>query len=277
MNNKQFSVVMSVYKNDRKEFLSEALNSLLNQTLLPSEIIIVIDGFVDSKIKELLENKRKTAITKIKIIRLKENKGLANALNIAINNTSYDIIARMDADDICFENRFEKQIPYLINNDIDILGGQIIEFGKDTKDIFSEKKVPLTHKDIIKVMKIKSPFTHPTIVFKKSVFNDLNGYDTTIFPEDYDFFVRANLKGHIFANISDAILWFRVGNNRNEVLKRRHGFKYAKNEFFLYKKFLNIGYYSAFDFIKVSLIKIPLRILPFKLFKLLYYNFFRKI
>lgn len=271
----KISVVMSVYKNDNIIHFNRSIESLLAQSLSPSEIVIVVDGEinedVNNKINKLAENKLFT------IIYIKINKGLANALNLGIKKAKYDFIARMDSDDICFENRLEKQLNYLIDNNLDVVGGQVIEFGENINDIISVRKVPLEHNEIAQFLKTRSPFSHPTVIFRKKVFNQIQGYDVRIFPEDYDFFVRAFLKGFKFGNVKENVLWFRIGIDKQSALKRRHGIRYAKNELKLYKKFYSIGYYNLFDFLKVFFFKIPLRILPFSIFSFLYYNLFRKI
>jgi len=269
----KISVVMSVYKNDKVSFFKEAVESLLQQTYLPSEIIIVVDGYVNTKIDDILHQLASNNL--IKIIRLPENKGLANALNVGVKSAKYDLIARMDADDICFPDRFEKQINFLIKENLHFVGGQMIEFGKDISDIISERKVPFKHEDIIKFMKYRAPFSHPTILFKKEVFDNLNGYDINIFPEDYDFFVRVYLNGFKMGNVKENVLWFRLGENLSEALRRRWGKAYAKNEYKLYKKYLRLGFYSRLDFLKAVMFKIPLRILPFPIFKFIYYKISR--
>ncbi|KAF2513540.1 glycosyltransferase [Flavobacterium foetidum] len=269
----QISVVMSVYKNDNSNHFRDALTSLLQQTYLPAEIVIVVDGQVSTEINKVLEDFSNNRI--IKIIRLEENKGLANALNVGIKETKHQYIARMDSDDICFKDRFEKQIKALNELDLDIVGGQIIEFGKNVDDVISKRIVPLEHSEMIKLLKFRSPFSHPTILFKKEVFDVLRGYDSSIFPEDYDFFVRAYLQKFKFGNLEDEILWFRLGENRSDAIKRRWGFKYAKNEFHLYKKFLKIGFFNHYDFFKVVFLKIPIRLLPFFMFKFVYYKIAR--
>ena len=266
---------MSVYQNDEAMHFKNSVESLLNQTYKPSEIVIIVDGYVPIKIIQLLNYYKQNNI--FNIIWLEKNRGLANALNLGVLNSKYGLIARMDSDDIAFSDRFEIQIDYMLKHNLDLIGGQIIEFGKNIKDIVSKRKVPLTDIEIKKAMKTKSPFSHPTVVFKKSLFDKLNGYDTNIFPEDYDFFVRANLNNFRFGNVPNDVLWFRIGGDKNKALRRRHGLKYAKNEFNLYKKFYKIGYYNLLEFVKVLIVKIPLRILPFFIFKYLYYNFFRKI
>lgn len=268
-----FSVVISVYKKDNHFFLKESLESLLNQSVLPSEIVLVVDGYVNEHINKVIEFYSSRPL--FKIIRLKENKGLANALNIGIINSSFDVIARMDADDICFETRFEIQLEYMKKNNLSIVGGQIIEFGNCKEDIISQRNVPVLHQDLKKFMKYRSPFSHPTIMFHKKVFESLGGYDINIFPEDYDFFVRAYLKDFKFGNVKENVLWFRMGRDITKTLKRRWGINYAKNELKLYWKFYKIGFFSFLHFLKISFLKIPLRLIPFFIFKLIYLKIYR--
>ncbi|AQS95116.1 hypothetical protein BXQ17_13975 [Polaribacter sp. BM10] len=269
----KFTVVMSVYINDTDSNLRESVDSLLNQTLIPSQIIIVVDGVINNELEKSLQFYSNNSL--INIFYLPENKGLANALNYGISKARYSIIARMDADDLSFPDRFENQLSYMFHHKLDVVGGQIVEFGNDIKDIIATRNVPLSHNEISEFMKTRSPFSHPTVIFKKDVFDTIGGYDSKIFPEDYDFFVRAYLSNFKLGNFPDNVLWFRIGNNKKEALKRRRGFKYARNEVKLYFKFYKIGFYNLYEFLKVCLLKIPLRIIPFPIFYFLYFKFFR--
>lgn len=271
----RIAVLMSVYKNDNKADLEVAVNSVLAQTFKEFDLHIQCDGSIAEECKKyLLSIKDK----RVFVYERSENHGLAYSLNellARVIKMDYDFFARMDADDICFEDRFEKQILFIEENKLDIVGGQIIEFGKDTSEIVSERIVPCTHEEIVALMKVRSPFSHPTILIRKKVIEVIKGYSYTIFPEDYDFFVRAYMNGFKFGNLPDKVLWFRLGADLSAAIKRRWGWKYAKNEYKLYRNFLRIGYYSIVDFIKVILIKIPLRLVPFKVFKFIYYKLSR--
>lgn len=258
-----FSVLMSIYFKENPIYLRQSLESVINQTLKPNEIVLVKDGILTLELDSVIDEYKRNYSEVFKVIALPENKGLANALNVGINNAKYSLIARMDSDDICFNDRFEKQIKALNEFDLDIVGGQIIEFGKDISDIISHRIVPCEHSDIVKLLKFRSPFSHPTILFKKEVFNVLKGYDSSIFPEDYDFFVRAYLGKFKFGNIPDDVLWFRLGENRSDTLKRRWGITYAKNEFNLYRKFLKVNFFNYYDFFKAVFLKIRLDCFPF--------------
>ncbi|BDU23575.1 glycosyltransferase [Flavobacterium sp. GSB-24] len=275
MLNRDLSVVLSVYFKENPTYLRQSLESVINQTLKPKEIVLVKDGALTSELDSVIEEYERNYSKVFKVIALPENKGLANALNVGINNAKYSLIARMDSDDICFNDRFEKQINALNEFNLDIVGGQIIEFGRDINDVISHRIVPCEHSDIVKLLKFRSPFSHPTVLFKKEVFNVLKGYDSSIFPEDYDFFVRAYLGKFKLGNIPDEVLWFRIGENRSEAIKRRWGVKYAKNEFNLYRKFLRISFFNYSDFFKVVFFKIPIRVMPFFMFKFIYYKIAR--
>ena len=270
-----FSVLMSVYKKDNSIFFKQSLESIMNQTLMPNEIILVKDGSLTEELENVITEYQNNYSNLFKIVSLTSNNGLANALNEGMRIAKYSIIARMDSDDICIPDRFEIQINYLIDNQLDIVGGQIIEFSKNIEDIVSVREVPLQHNDIVLFMKFRSPFSHPTIVFRKDVFNALNGYDVNTFPEDYDFFVRAYLLGFKFGNVKENVMYFRLGENLSEAIKRRWGGKYALNEIKLYNKFLRFGFFTYKDYFKALFLKIPLRILPFKLYSYIYFKFSR--
>lgn len=272
----KLAVLMSVYKNDNLLHLKESINSLLNQTYKDFDIHIQLDGFIPKDCEDFLDS---ISGKNTFIYKRSENKGLAQSLNDLLERVqklNYLFYARMDADDICFSDRFEKQISYLQNNNLDIVGGQIIEFGENIDEVISERIMPTSHEEMTRLMKIRSPFSHPTIILRKEVIDKIKGYNASIFPEDYDFFVRAYMAGCKFGNVPDKVLWFRLGKDSSAAIKRRWGIKYAKNEFRLYLHFYRMGYYSLKDFLKAVLTKIPLRIMPFFIFKFIYFNVVRK-
>lgn len=272
----KFSVLMSVYKADTPSNLESSLNSIWNlQKVKPSQIVLVQDGPVSKDIIDVILKYKINLGDKFEHLVLEKNQGLAAALNQGFKLCKHELIARMDADDISFPDRFEKQLKYLNSHNVDIVGGQIIEFGEEINDVISDRKVPINHDQIVMFMKYRSPFSHPTILFKRRVFFALKGYDTSIFPEDYDFFVRAHMKNFKFGNLDENVLWFRMGSDYSKSLKRRWGLNYAKNELKLYRKFLKIGFYNWFTFLKVVALKIPMRLIPFSLYKFLYFKLLR--
>lgn len=192
-----FSVLMSVYYKESPIFLEEALKSVINQSLLPSEIVLVKDGPLTIDLEETINAFTLVYTDLFKVVALERNLGLGNALKIGIEYCSYEIVARMDTDDISRPNRFETQFNFLANKPhIDIIGTNIEEFDKIPGDLKRCKRNPETHNELIKQIKLKSPFNHPTIMFRKSSLIKAGSYngDLPLF-EDYSLFLRMWLQG----------------------------------------------------------------------------------
>lgn len=271
------SVLMSVYAKDNPFYLDRAIKSIsFDQIKKPKEIVIVIDGPVGYDIEFVLENWTKILDKEVlKLVYSPKNLGLAASLNLGFKYCTNEFVARMDSDDVSMPNRFVDQYDYMINNFVDIIGGQVVEFGSNLEDVISIRKLPIFHNDLVKFMKFRSPFSHPSIMFRRNVFIDIGGYDTRYFPEDYEFFVRAYMAGFIFHNLETNVLWFRLGENYDEALKRRWGLEYFKREFALYIHFFRIGYFSLFHLLTLWILKLPLRLLPFRIFRFIYFRKFR--
>ena len=150
-----FSIITSIYKNDKPEFVRVALDSMLiNQTIKPTEIVLVRDGQVTEELDRLLDEYEARYPEIFNIIRLKQNGGLGKALKLGVESAKYDIIARMDSDDICLPNRFELQLRYLEQHpDVDIIGGQMTEFIDTPDNIIGKRVVPCINDEIYDFMK----------------------------------------------------------------------------------------------------------------------------
>ena len=135
-----FSVAMCVYGKDNPDWFDKALCSVIDQTVQPDEIVLVVDGPIPDSIQNVIDKYSKicaegvgldnlTKMIILQVVYLKENQGLGKALRKAVTTCKYEIIARMDSDDIAVRNRFELQLAYLMSHpNTDILGGQIEEF-----------------------------------------------------------------------------------------------------------------------------------------------------
>ena len=221
----KFSVLMSVYYKDKKEYLKIAIDSILNQTLLPNEFIIVEDGTLNEDVEQLLneyENKNKL----IKIIRFKQNRGLGAVLRDGIEYCKYEYIARMDADDFSLPNRFQEQVDYLNKHpNIDLLGGYIAEYNEELNEQISVRKVPLKNNEIKKYIKKRNPFNHPTVIFRKEAVLNCGNYEQMLYFEDYYLWCKMFCDGCVIENIDKILLNFRAGKS---MYRRRGNFKYAK-------------------------------------------------
>lgn len=226
---KNFSVVTSAYKNDKSEFVRVALDSMLiNQTVKPTEIVLVRDGQVPEVLDKLLNEYEARYPEVFNIIRLNQNGGLGNALKLGVENAKYDIIARMDSDDICLPNRFELQLKYLeLHPEVDILGGQISEFIGIPENIIGKRVVPCTNSEIYNFMKSRCAFNHMTVMFHKDAVLKAGNYQDWFWNEDYYLWVRMMIAKCKFANVPEVLVNVRSGANQ---YARRGGRRYYESE-----------------------------------------------
>lgn len=224
----KFSVLMSVYKNDKPEDLKAAIESIYSQQeLKPNEIILIVDGPVPENLKDKIGQLERD-IECLTVFRLKENEGLGNALRIGVGLCTNEIIARMDSDDLAVSSRFKSQIDFLQKNpQVDIVGGQIEEFIDTPDNIVAERNVPIQHHDIVSYMRKRCPFNHMTVMFRKSAVMKAGNYIPWHFNEDYYLWIRMFMAGATFANLPSTIVNVRVGK---EMYARRGGSKYFKSE-----------------------------------------------
>jgi len=266
-----FSVLLSIYKNEKKQYLSSALESILKQTLLPIEIILVKDGPLTEDLEEvILEYQRKFPI--IHVVALPFNQGLGKALNEGLKYCSYELIARMDTDDIAKPDRFEKQIKIFEKYpDIDICSAWIEEFENDTNNILSIKKLPERHQEILKYAKHRCPINHPVVMYKKQAVLKAGGYDG--FPEDYRLWIKMLMNGAKFYNIQESLLYFRFSRN---MIRRRGGWKYAIADIKSQIDFYKLGLFGISTLIYNILVRITVRLTPNYIRSLIYQKLLRK-
>jgi glycosyltransferase involved in cell wall biosynthesis len=222
-----FSVTLSLYKKDNPDHFILAMNSIIEQTLPPNEIVLTIDGPISVTLTDIV-SKYEKELCNLKTIWIPENQGLGIAHQIGVMNCSHEIIAIMDSDDIAAKDRFEKQIKYFDENpDIDVFGGFIAEFIDDSDNIISIRSVPLEENEIKKYLKKRCPFNQMTIMFRKSSVLNVGNYQDWHYNEDYYLWCRMFLKGCKFRNMSEILVYVRVGKN---MYARRGGWKYFKSE-----------------------------------------------
>ncbi len=236
MGETKFSVAISVYKKDNPSFFDQALFSIIElQTVKPDEIVLVVDGPVGDALN-LVIDKYVNKYDPFKVIRLKENAGLGNALKLAVENTSYGIVARMDSDDISLPTRFEEQLTFFENGSrVDIVGGDIAEFVDHEENIVAYRKVPKNDSEIKKYMKFRCPFNHVSVMFRKSAVMAAGGYQDLFWNEDYYLWIRMAENNAIMANTGTVLVNVRTGN---DMYQRRGGRKYFESEKYLQRYML---------------------------------------
>lgn len=245
---KQFSVITSIYKNDKPEFVRVALDSMLvNQSVKPVEIVLVQDGLVPEELYAVITEYESKYPEVMHVIRLEKNGGLGNALKLGVENAKYDLCARMDSDDICLPDRFEKQLAYLeAHPECDIVGGQMTEFIKSPDNVVGRREVPLTNEEIYEFMKSRCALNHVTVMFRKASVMKVGNYQDWFWNEDYYLWVRMMMSKCVFANIPDVAVNVRSGADQ---YARRGGKKYFDSEIGIKKLMLREGMITRTEYV----------------------------
>lgn len=227
---------MSVYRNDRPEFFDRALKSITEeQTIKPDEIVLVVDGPVPSGTEEVIAAYSEMYPV-FKVIRLEKNGGLGNALRLAVEQASNELIARMDSDDISLPDRFESQLrAFEENPDADVIGGDITEFIDDEKNVVAKRTVPKENAEIREYIKTRCPMNHVSVMYKKSSVLKCGSYIDLFWNEDYYLWIRMFLDGAVFGNTGTVLVNVCTGK---DMYSRRGGMKYFRSERFLQKYML---------------------------------------
>lgn len=210
---KRISVIFPVYNGEK--YIQESLESILNQTYKNFEILCIYDnGTIDNTPKILQQ--MASGDERVRIVNLKEKRGLVQALNYGISIASGEYIARADSDDICMSTRFEEQVNYLEKNfDIDIVGTYINVIGEidkiNTNNIKESFNRKLNVRDNEKDVLDKTIIAHPTVMMKKSIFSKLKGYNESFREaEDFELWLRAVENGFKIGNIDKELVNYRV-------------------------------------------------------------------
>lgn len=270
----EYSVLMSVYGKDNPKWLSEAIDSMLEQTIKTNDFVIVKDGPVSKEIDNILDKKEKEYGNIINIISLEKNVGLGPALKIGIESCKNELVARIDSDDYSVADRCEKQIKELINNpSIDIIGSNHIEFIDSIDNIVSIKKLPVEHKDIIKYARRRNPFSHSAVMYKKSKVLESGNYRSYYLCEDYDLWIRMIEHNAVCHNIDETLSYVRVNE---DLYKRRGGIKYLKSLLKFKKEQYKNGFYSLNDYIVSSGSHIVVCLMPTFMRKIVYEKILRR-
>jgi glycosyltransferase involved in cell wall biosynthesis len=247
LNKSLISVIMPVYNSEK--YLAKAIESILNQTYKNFEFIIINDGSNDSSVeiikKYIKEDKR------IILIDRKENKGIVYSLIEGINQARGEFIARMDADDVSLPKRFEIQIEYMIKNKLDVCGSFIQLIRKGIKERIIN--FPIKHTDIRYTLLFGNVFSHPTVIFRRKVFQKVL-YNPDYEPaEDYklwcDILVNTDFK---VGNVPEVLLYYRKHglqfsierSEKQRELYSKAKFEYAKQlgeeELYLVKELIKL-------------------------------------
>lgn len=266
---KKYSVLMSLYKKEKPEYLRIALDSMLKQTIEPDEIVLVEDGPLTDELYEVLSD-----YPMLHRIRNEKNLGLGLALNVGLKQCRNELVARMDTDDCSKPNRCEKQLarflekPYLA-----IVGSHIDEFSGEVSNVISQRIVPTTSEDIYKFSKKRSAFNHPAVMYSKTAVLENNGYSDLKRNQDVDLFGRMQFEGYKAENIDEALLLFR---SSDELAKRRKSWQNTWSYIATIRKFWKMGYSSFSDYAIVAIAQTGMYLMPVKMQNYIYKKLLRK-
>lgn len=270
----KFSVLMSVYIKENPDYFKVALDSVVNQTLMPDQIVIVKDGPITNELEKVLTDFEKKYSDIVEIIELEKNCGLGIALNEGLKRCKYDIVARMDTDDYALENRFEKQISiFEKDKEMSVVGGLIQEYDIELKNKENIRNVPETDEEIKKFLKKRNAINHMAVMYKKNDVINAGSYLDCPYFEDYYLWCRMAINNCKFHNVQDIIVNVRAGS---EMINRRGGKKYFKPIINFYKKIKKIGFINTFECIYNCTLRIIVAMIPNSFRTKFYQKFLRK-
>lgn len=268
-----YSVLMSLYKKEHPEYLSLALDSMINQTVKPDEIVLVEDGPLTDELYRVVDEYKDNDPELFHIIINERNLGLGMALNRGLKECRNELVARMDTDDVSKPDRCEKQIKRFTEvPELDIVGSHIDEFVGGIKQVVSQRRVPCDHDSIYRYARRRSAFNHPTVMYKKTSVLSIGGYSDLRRNQDVDLFGRMLFSGCKAENIDESLLWFR---SSDELANRRRSWVNTSTYITTIKRFWKMGYSSFVDFVIVLTAQIGIFVLPMKLQHCVYKIFLR--
>lgn len=267
-----YSVLMAVYKKEDPVFFRQSIESMMNQTLPFSDFVLVCDGPLTRELNSVIQWAQEKLGERLQCIRLKENRGLGNALRAGIPRCRCSVIARMDSDDISRPDRCEKQFRILEKDGYSIVSGTLQEFAETPGDLQRFRILPRTSAEIRDYAQKRNPFNHPCVMYRREAVLKAGNYQDFPGFEDYCLWVRMLINGAEGYNIQEPVLDMRTGNG---MYSRRGGLSYLRwllrfQRFLLDKKFITKGRY-----IKNCVVRTMVSIVPGGLRETFYELFLR--
>ena len=270
----KYSVLMSLYVKEKPEYLRLAVDSMLDQTVKPDEIVIVEDGPLTDELYAVIVEYKSKHSDLFKIVVSEKNIGLGLALNEGLKACKNEFVARMDTDDISKNDRCEKQLKVFESNpELSIVGAFVDEFYSSSEQIVSTRAVPEKHDDIYNFAKKRSAFNHPVVMYRKSKVLENGGYSNLRRNQDVDLFGRMLFAGCKAENIGESLLYFR---SNDDLAKRRKSWENTKSYIDTIKRFWKMGYASFGDYAVIAVAQTGMFLMPVKLQHWVYKTFLRK-
>lgn len=247
----KISIVMPVYR-EKEIFVRQAIESILKQTLLDFEYIIILDDPENEKLMQVI-NEYTMKDDRIKFYVNETNMGCPLTKNKGIHLCETEYIAIMDADDISCPERLERQLKSIQSENADFLSGYVSVINEEGNIIYNMDNLPLHHKDIVKKMRVNNCMPHPAWLFKRSSYMALGGYADMQGCEDYDLLIRAIRSGYKLGNCDHIVLKYRLSGqsiSRNNLFKQYLMMRYIQDKYFYHK--LSFDSYEQYEKVKFT-------------------------
>lgn len=269
-----YSVLMSVYEKEKPQNLSESLESILLQTVPPDELILVCDGKLTDELNVIIKAFESEYQKIFRSVRLLENVGTGMAANEGIKACQNELIAKMDSDDVCVPDRFQRQLMmFLKNPKLDMVGGYIEEFDDTTKEPIAIKKTPISHEEILKYARRRSPFNNQTLIYRKSFAQKVGGYTDIKRCEDYEFITKMLMAGAVGENMPEVLVRYRVTKDN---YKRRKNWSNTKSFIKVRWGLYKARFSSFLDFLVPTTAQLLMFIMPERFTSWAYRKFLRR-
>lgn len=269
-----YSVLMSVYQKEKPQNLSESLESILLQTVPPDELILVCDGKLTDELNVIIKAFESEYQKIFRSVRLLENVGTGMAANEGIKECQNELIAKMDSDDVCVPDRFQRQLMmFLKNPKLDMVGGYIEEFDDTTKEPIAIKKTPISHEEILKYARRRSPFNNQTLIYRKSFAQKVGGYTDIKRCEDYEFITKMLMAGAVGENMPEVLVRYRVTKDN---YKRRKNWSNTKSFIKVRWGLYKARFSSFFDFLVPTTAQLLMFVMPERFTSWAYRKFLRR-
>ena len=261
-----FSLLVPVYDGDRPDHIRRAMRSAVDdQTVRPDQVVIVRDGPVRDELARCLDELQRASPVPVTFVPLRTNRGLGPALDQGLAASWFDVIARMDADDVSMPHRFEVELPLIA--EADIVGAGLYEFVEDTNEIVGQRVPPTGPARIRRYARMHDPFNHPTVVYRREAVLAAGGYGDLPLMEDYALFARMLAGGARPVNVAEPLVFYRVGE---EAFRRRGGARLLRSELRLQREFLRRGFTSPPEYLRNVIVRGGYRLVPWWLRRAVY-------
>ncbi|MHA7987258.1 glycosyltransferase [Rathayibacter sp. CAU 1779] len=256
-----FSLLLPVYNGDSAGFLLRAFrSSVTDQSVRPSEVVLVQDGPVSASLVSAIAELDRSTPVPLKIVILPENRGLAEALTAGLEACAFEVVARMDADDVSEPRRFEVQLG-LVAQGYELVGSGLHEFSESGGEVSLgvRRTPPVEPDDIVRYARFHDPFNHPTVVYTKSAVKRAGGYQPLGMMEDYWLFARMIASGVRATNSPEALVRYRISSG---AYNRRGGIRLLRSEWMLQRAFRRSGFTTRTQFIRNIVVRGGYRLVP---------------